>query len=129
MHAGFVLVTVALMASAATSVAHHSFAAQYDRSKPVTLTGTITKLEWMNPHIYFYVDVKESDGSVHNWAVEGGAPNTMYRRGWRKDMLPTGAQVTVAGWLAKDGSRLANMREITFADGRTLSGGSSGGDR
>ena len=111
------------------SLAHHSFAAQYDRNKPVTLVGTISKVEWMNPHIYFYVDVKGPDGKAENWAVEGGAPNTLYRRGWRREMLQVGSQVTVDAWLAKDGTRLANMREITFTDGRKLSGGSSGGDR
>ena len=124
-----ILMAAALLALAPASIAHHSFAAQYDRTQPVTLNGTITKLEWMNPHIYFYVDVKDTEGRIENWAIEGGAPNSMLRRGWRKDMLPVGAQVTVDGWLAKDGSKLANMREITFADGKKLLAGSSGGDR
>lgn len=124
-----VLLMAGMLSYAPASVAHHSFAAQYDRSRPITLTGSITKLEWMNPHVYFYVDVKEADGKTVNWAIESGAPNTMFRRGWRKDMLKVGAQVTIEGWLAKDGSKLANMREITFADGRRLLAGSSGGDR
>ena len=108
--------------------AHHSFAAQYDRSKPVTLKGTVTKLEWANPHIYFYLDVKTPDGKVENWAVAGGAPNSLYRNGWRKDSLQVGNEVTVDGWLAKDGSKLANMRTVMLADGRQVFGGSSGGN-
>jgi hypothetical protein len=124
-----ILLVAAVLAFTPVSMAHHSFAAQYDRTKPVTLIGTITKLEWMNPHIYFYIDVKDVDGRLENWAIEGGAPNSLLRRGWRKNMLPVGVQVTVDGWLAKDGSKLANMREITFADGKTLLAGSSGGDK
>ena len=108
--------------------AHHSFAAQYDRTKPITLKGTVTKVEWANPHIYFYVDVQTPDGKVENWAVEGGAPNSLYRNGWRKDSLQVGNDVTVDGWLAKDGSKLANMRAVILADGRQVLGGSSGGN-
>jgi hypothetical protein len=108
--------------------AHHSFAAQYDRSNPVTLKGTVTKVEWMNPHIYFYVDVKEGDGTVVNWAIEGGNPSGLYRRGWKKDSLKIGDVVTVDGWLAKNGSKLANMRTVVLADGKQVFGGSSGGD-
>ena len=108
--------------------AHHSFAAQYDRGKPVTLKGTVTKVEWANPHIYFYMDVKTPDGKVEQWAVEGGAPNSLYRNGWRKDSLQAGNVVTVDGWLAKDGSKLANMRAVVLADGRQVFGGSSGGN-
>lgn len=107
--------------------AHHSFAAQYDRSKAITLTGTVTKVEWMNPHIYFYIDVKDADRTI-NWAIEGGAPSMLYRNGWRQDSLKVGDQVTVDGWLAKDGSNLANMRTVTLADGKTVFGASSGGD-
>ena len=109
------------------AVAHHSFAAQYDRSKAVTLKGTVTKLEWMNPHIYFYIDVKTGDRVV-NWSIEGGAPSMLYRAGWRTDSLKVGDQVTVDGWLAKDGTNLANMRTVTLPDGRTVFGASSGGD-
>src|SRR5215510_11600909 len=107
---------------------HHSFAAQYDRTKPVTLKGTVTKVEWMNPHIYFYVDVKDDSERVTNWAVEGGAPSMLYRNGWRIDSLKVGDKVTIDGWLAKDGSNLANMRTATLADGKTVFGASSGGD-
>ena len=107
--------------------AHHSFAAQYDRSKAVTLKGTVTKVEWMNPHIYFYIDVKDADRTV-NWAIEGGAPSMLYRNGWRLDSLKVGDQVTVDGWLAKDGTNLANMRTVTLGNGKTVFGASSGGD-
>jgi hypothetical protein len=114
--------------SSARLLAHHSFAAQYDRSKPVTLKGTVTKVDWMNPHIYFYMDVKDAADRVANWSVEGGAPSMLYRNGWRIDSLKAGDQVTVDGWLAKDGSNLANMRTVTLSDGRTVFGASSGGD-
>lgn len=108
-------------------VAHHSFAAQYDRTKAVTLKGTVTKVEWANPHIYFYIDVKGAEKAV-NWAIEGGAPSMLYRNGWRVDSLKVGDEVTVDGWLAKDGTNLANMRVVTLADGKTVFGASSGGD-
>jgi hypothetical protein len=109
-------------------MAHHSFAAQYDREKPITLTGTVTKVEWMNPHVYFYIDVKNGERVV-NWAIEGGAPNSLYRNGWRRDSLKVGDQVTVEGWLAKDGTSLANMRTAVLSDGTRVFGASSGGDR
>lgn len=102
--------------------AHHSFAAQYDRNKPVTLTGSVTRLEWMNPHVYFYMDVKDPSGKVTNWAIEGGAPNTLYRAGWRKDSLKIGEVVTVQGFLARDGSNLANLSTVTVSDGRRIFG-------
>lgn len=117
-----------LFLSMAPLIAHHSFAAQYDRTKPVTLKGTVTKIEWMNPHVYFYVDVPGEADRVVNWAVEGGAPSMLYRNGWRADSLKVGDKVTVEGWLAKDGSNLANMRTATLADGKTVFGASSGGD-
>lgn len=102
--------------------AHHSFAAQYDRDKPITLKGAVTKIEWMNPHVYFYMDVTEASGKV-NWAVEGGAPTSLYRAGWRKDSLKVGDLVTVQGYLARDGSKLANMAKALLADGREVLGG------
>ena len=123
-------VTAALVLSGAAlpTLGHHSFAAQYDRTKPITLKGTVTKVEWMNPHIYFYIDVKDEAERTANWAVEGGAPSMLYRNGWRADSLKVGDRVTVDGWLAKDGSNLANMRTATLADGKTIFGASSGGD-
>ena len=123
-------VTAALVLSGAALpiLGHHSFAAQYDRTKPITLKGTVTKVEWMNPHIYFYIDVKDEAERTANWAVEGGAPSMLYRNGWRADSLKVGDKVTVDGWLAKDGTKLANMRTATLADGKTIFGASSGGD-
>lgn len=103
--------------------AHHSFAAEYDRDKPVTLVGSVAKVEWMNPHVYFYLDVKDTSGAVAQWAVEGGAPTSLYRAGWRKDSLKVGDTLTVHGYLARDGSKLANMRNAVFPDGREVFGG------
>ena len=128
MRARFALIVLIAVLSVGSLQAHHSFAAQYDRTKAVTLKGTVTKVEWANPHIYFYVDVKTPEGKVENWAVEGGAPNSLYRNGWRKDSLQVGHVVTVDGWLAKDGSKLANMRAVVLADGRQVLGGSSAGN-
>ena len=96
-----------------------------DRNKPITLNGNVTKLEWMNPHIYFYMDVKDASGAVVHWSVEGGAPNTLYRAGWRRDSLKVGDVVTVDGFLARDGSKLANMSTVQLADGRRIFGLSS----
>lgn len=122
------IVSISLFAAAVPVFGHHSFAAQYDRTKAITLKGTVTKVEWMNPHIYFYVDVKDDANQVTNWAIEGGAPSMLYRNGWRIDSLKVGDKVTIDGWLAKDGSNLANMRTVTLADGKTVFGASSGGD-
>jgi hypothetical protein len=121
-----VATAVLMLVAAGALRAHHSFAAEYDRSKPITLKGTVTKVEWQNPHIYFYLDVRDQDGKVDNWAVEGGAPSSLYRAGWRKDSLKVGNEVTVEGWLAKSGAKLANMRTVVLADGRRVLGGSSG---
>jgi hypothetical protein len=114
------VITFAFLASGLSVAAHHSFAAQYDRNKPIKLRGAITRLEWANPHIYFYVDVAEAGGVTVNWAIEGGAPNTLYRAGWRKDSAKVGDVVTVDGFLARDGSKLVNMQSAVLADGRNL---------
>lgn len=105
-------------------LAHHGFAVEFDRDSPVTLTGVVTKMEFMNPHIYFYVDVKGKDGKVVNWAFEGGPPNVIYRQGWRKDTLKPGDVVTVKGFRAKDGTHLAACATVTLPDGREISAGS-----
>jgi hypothetical protein len=108
-------------------VAHHSFAAEYDSTKPITLSGSVTKVEWMNPHVYFYIDVNDAAGKATNWAIEGGAPNTLYRAGWRRDSVKFGDVVTVHGFLARDGSHLVNMRTAVLADGRNVLGGQNDG--
>jgi hypothetical protein len=106
--------------------AHHGFSVEFDKDNPLTLTGTVTKMEFMNPHIYFYVDVKGKDGKVVNWAFEGGPPNVIYRQGWRKDTLKPGDVVTVKGFRAKDGSHLGACSTVTLPDGREMSAGSGG---
>ena len=117
--------TIALLASGVSIAAHHSFAAQYDSNKPITLKGGITRIEWANPHIYFYIDVADADGATVHWAIEGGAPSTLYRAGWRKDSAKVGDLVTVNGFLARDGSKLVNMQRALLADGRNLFVGNS----
>lgn len=117
------VVAVVVAAAGRPVTAHHSFAAQYDRDKTITLNGTVTRVEWMNPHVYFYLDVKDASGLVSHWAIEGGAPTSLYRAGWRKDALKVGDVVTVHGYLARDGSKLANMRAAVLPDGREVLGG------
>ena len=106
--------------------AHHSFAAQYDSTRQVTLQGTISKVEWMNPHVYFYVDVLDEAGKVVNWAVEGGAPNVLYREGWKPTSLKAGDRVTILGSLARDGSKQVNALSFKLPDGRCVFAGTSG---
>jgi len=106
--------------------AHHSFAAQYDRTKPKTLTGPVTKLDWINPHARFFIDNKEADGKVINWEVELGPPAMLMRNGWTRTSLVIGATVTVNGSLAKDGSHLLNASTVTLSDGKRVFAGSSG---
>ena len=119
------LATIVLLASGVSIAAHHSFAAQYDSNKPITLKGGITRIEWANPHIYFYLDVADANGATEHWAIEGGAPSTLYRAGWRKDSAKVGDLVTVNGFLARDGSKLVNMQRALLADGRNLFVGNS----
>ena len=117
---------VGLLLGAMPVLAHHSFAAEYDRTKPVTLTGAVTKVEWMNPHARFYIDVKDEGGKVINWELELGSPNGLMRRGWTRNSLKQGDVVTVNGSLAKDGSKLANATTVTLSDGKKVFAGSTG---
>ena len=125
------LFSIAALVAASTvaMLAHHSFDAEYDRNKPVTLKGTVTKVEFMNPHIWVYMDVKDEQGVVSNWQVEGGAPNSLRRLGWNQDSVQKGAEIQVEGTLAKNGSKTVNARTVTLsATGRRLFAGSSEGD-
>ena len=118
---------IALAALAATGAqAHHSFSAEFDGSKPVRLVGKITKIEWTNPHSYFYVDVRGRNGVVSNWACEGGGPGALSRRGWKKGDNKIGDTLVVDGYLAKDGSHTIDARRVLLPDGRSVYGGTPG---
>jgi len=108
--------------------AHHAFAAEFDAKKPIKLRGTVTKMEWINPHAWIHIDVKKTDGTVEEWMIEAGTPNTLLRRGFTKDSLKAGTEVIVDGYQSKDGSLRANGRDITLPDGKTLFLGSSAPD-
>lgn len=126
MSSRWLLAIVLCVSTAAPLIGHHSFAAEYDANKPVTLRGVVTKMVWSNPHAWIYIDVKGRDGRVLNWAIETGSPNALYRRGWRKTDVPESAELVVEGYLAKDGSATVNAANITLPDGRRLFAGSSG---
>ena len=117
---------LALTGTAVSVSAHHAFAAEFDANKPVNFKGTVTKMEWINPHVWIHLDVKKPNGKVENWAFEAGTPNVLFRRGFTKQSLLPGTEIVVDGYQAKDGSQRANGRDLTFADGKKLFLGSSG---
>lgn len=123
---GIIAVFLGLIAaSAVPMLAHHSFTAEYDQTKPVKMTGTVTMMKWENPHAWIYIDVKGTDGKMVNWACETGGANSLLRNGWRKADLPVGTVLVVDGWQARNNSPTANVRSITFKDGKRLFAGTS----
>jgi hypothetical protein len=115
-----------LAGAAGSALAHHAFASEFDAKKPVKFTATVTKMEWINPHAWMHVAVKKPDGTVENWMIEAGSPNSLFRRGINKDTVRVGMQVVVDGYQARDGSRRANGRDVTLPEGRKLFLGSQG---
>jgi hypothetical protein len=120
------LLGAALLVAAAPAVAHHAFSAEFDATKPVRLRGTITKMEWINPHSWMHVDVSNDDGTIDSWMIEAGPPGALVRRGWKKDSVEPGTEVLVEGYQALDGGLRANGRDVTLPDGTKLFAGSSG---
>lgn len=123
---GMMAAGLAILLGSAPAVAHHAFSAEFDANAPVKLQGPITKVELINPHAWIHIEVKTPDGKVEQWMVEGGTPNTLQRRGITRESVKVGTVIVVAGYQAKDGTKKANGRDITFPDGRTLFMGSSG---
>jgi Family of unknown function (DUF6152) len=119
------LALLATACAAGAAVAHHSFAAEFDSTKKLSFTGTVTKVQWRNPHTFFYIDVKGEDGQIHNWAMELGSPNVLMRRGWTRDSLKIGDEIKVEGSRARDMSYKGNATAISMADGRRLFNGSA----
>jgi hypothetical protein len=128
MKARLCVFAMGLLASAVPMLAHHSFSAEFDSSKPITLKGSVTKIDWLNPHIWLYLDVKDDAGKVAHWQCEGGPPNTLTRNGWTKNDLKSGDAVTISGTLAKDASNTCNASQVSLPDGRRVLAGSSNPD-
>ena len=122
---GIVAASIALSLSGLPVFAHHSFAAEFDVKAPVTLKGTVTKVEWTNPHVWIYIDVTNESGAVEHWQCENGAPNALARMGWTRNSLKVGDQITVEGFRAKNDDKTANARQITLPDGRKVFSGSA----
>jgi hypothetical protein len=118
------LFAMIVVAMAVPATAHHSFATVYDASKSITLSGTVTRIDWKNPHVFYFIDVKAPDGKVTNFAVEGGTPNQLFRQGWRKDSLKIGDEVKVLAYPSRNGSNRVNGRQTTLPDGRKVFSGS-----
>jgi len=121
-----IIAGMGLLMAAAPAMAHHAFAAEFDAKKPIKLQGTVTKMEWINPHAWIHIDVKKPDGKIESWMIEGDTPNTLLRRGFTKNSLLPGTEIMVDGYQAKDGSMRANGRDLTLPDGKKLFMGSSG---
>jgi hypothetical protein len=128
MKAKLCLFAMGLLGAAVPMLAHHSFSAEFDSSKPVTLKGNVTKVDWLNPHIWIYLDVKDDAGKVAHWQCEGGAPNSLTRNGWTKNDLKQGDPITINGTMAKDASNTCNASQVALPDGRRVFAGSSNPD-
>ena len=120
------LTAISAVIAASPALAHHSFSAEFDGTKLVELKGTVTKIEWANPHVYFYLDVKDDKGGTTNWGCETASPGSLHRQGWSRDSLKVGDQVIIDGYPARDGSKLADARRVTLPDGRRIFGGTPG---
>jgi Family of unknown function (DUF6152) len=123
-----IIVGAALLVVAVSTYAHHPFSSEYDWKQPVTLTGTVSKIEWSNPHAFLYIDGKDQNGEMKHWTLEMGSPSALTRAGWTRNLLKMGDQVTVDGWMSKTKKDHANVKSVKMADGRELSGASSIGD-
>jgi hypothetical protein len=124
-----ILIAVLAVLSATSAFAHHSFEAEFDKNKTVVLTGTVTKVDWMNPHIYIHLDAKDETGKSASWACEGGNPGSLMRNGWKRNSLKPGDQIVIDGYRAKDGTNTCNGRSVKLADGTKLFAGSSAGNQ